>query len=129
MKKKGLLSLFLIFAVGLMSLPAFAQDDEKLIQGTWRLAGTFSKTGKERLRAWFLAWTFSDGNFQLLGYPPINQKGKYRILKKDGDKLTLELYEQSGTFGKKDKQIEIMIDKEKGTLKIDGRAGFKRIEK
>ncbi|CAN5819364.1 hypothetical protein BH20ACI4_BH20ACI4_17720 [soil metagenome] len=41
----------------------------------------------------------------------------------------LELYEQSGNFGTEDKQIEIVIDAEKETLKIDGKEGFKRVKK
>jgi hypothetical protein len=54
------------------------------------------------------------------------QKGKYRIVKSEDAKLTLELYEQSGNFGTKDKTIEIQVDRKKGILNIDGKEGFRR---
>ena len=122
--------LFLLFMIGVTSLSACAQqDNQKSIEGKWRLRGELpGKDGKPGM-AWFLEWIFTDGKFLQTGYPPISQKGKYRILKKDGDKLTLELYEQSGNFGTEDKQIEIIIDAEKETLKINGKEGFKRVKK
>lgn len=56
-----------------------------------------------------------------MGYPPLSQKGKYRIVKTEDNKLTLKLYEQSGNFGTKDKQIEVIIDTENKMLKIDSK--------
>lgn len=130
MKRKIVFGWFLIFAIGLSPFStacAFAQENENFILGTWRLAGELPKTGGGRSFSWFLEWTFADGNFVQTGYPPLRQEGKYRIVKKEDDKLTLELYEQKGTFGTEDKQIEIVVDKKK--LKIDGKADFTRVEK
>lgn len=131
MMRKLLLGLISIAALGLMpfsSCVISAQDDETFIQGKWRLVGEFPKDKSGRSRVWFLEWTFADGKFLQTGYPPIKQEGKYRIVKRDEDKLTLELYEQKGTFGTKDRQIEIVIDKKNKRLKIMKQEGFSRVE-
>lgn len=93
---------------------------EDFIQGAWRL------TGESEGHAWFLEWSFYNGRFNLKGYPPLYQEGKYRVTKRDGDKLTLELYDQKGNFGNEDRKIEVAIDKKKDTLLIDGKGAFKR---
>jgi hypothetical protein len=132
MRKKTLFRLFLIFAIGLspvLGYSVFAQDSEKFIQGTWRLEGELPKNESGRTFSWFLEWTFSNGAFVQTGYPPLRQEGKYRIVKKESSKLTLELYEQTGNFGTENKQIEIVIDKKKKKLKIDGKTGFTRVKK
>lgn len=111
-------ALILFSAVSLAS-PA-KKSNEDFIQGTWRL------TGDNDGHAWFLEWTFDHGKFNLKGYPPLAQEGKYRIIKTQGDKLTLELYAQSGNFGTENSRIELAIDKKKDTLMVDGKGPFKR---
>ncbi|HEY0320233.1 MAG TPA: hypothetical protein VGC66_04615 [Pyrinomonadaceae bacterium] len=96
--------------------------NEDFIQGMWRL------TGENNGHSWFLEWTFNRGRFDLKGYPPLAQDGKYRIIKTDGDKLTLELYDQKGNFGTENSQIEVVIDKKKDTLTIKGQGPFKRAQ-
>lgn len=137
-KKILLLSLF-IFAIGTSACWVAAQDssskdprtsNEDYIKGTWRLDGELPPNNTGHGFHWFLEYTFSsDGTFMLTGYPPLMQKGKYRIVKSEDDKLTVDLYEQSGNFGDKDKRIDIVVDREKEALKIDGKEGFKRREK
>ncbi len=105
-----------------------AQDHETFIQGKWRLVGEFPKDKSGRSRVWFLEWTFADGKFLQTGYPPIKQEGKYRIVKQDESKLTLELYEQKGTFGTKDRKIEIDVDRKNEKLQIENHQGFRRDE-
>ena len=96
--------------------------DLDFIQGTWRAEGT-DPTGRH---GWYQTWNFDKGKFKHEGYPPLNQEGKYRLLKKVKNKLTLELYDQSGTFGTENSQIEILINK-KGTLMIKGQGPFRRV--
>lgn len=136
MKKSLLFVWFFAFVIGLSACSAVAQDNSKNISkddpagyilGTWRLDGELPPNNTGHGFHWFLEYTFNThGTFMLTGYPPLMQKGKYRVVKNEDDKLTLELYEQSGNFGTKDKRIEILIDKEKQILKIDGKEGFKR---
>ena len=134
MIKKVLFLLFLVMAIGTSACSIAAQDsnnkvsqvsDEEYIKGTWRLNGELPPNNTGHGFHWFLEYTFSkDGTFMLTGYPPLMQKGKYRVVKSEDDKLTIELYEQGGNFGTKDKQIEIVVDREKKSLKIDGKEGF-----
>jgi hypothetical protein len=98
------------------------KTNEDFIQGMWRM------TGQNGMYGWFLEWTFDGGRFDLKGYPPLAQDGKYRIIKTDGHKLTLELYDQKGNFGTENSQIEVIIDKKKETLSIKGQGPFKRAQ-
>ena len=116
--------LLCLLAAGLLGLPAAAEDNDKFIQGTWRFDGQLPTSGKGPRMSWFLEWTFADGTFVQNGYPPLRQTGKYRVAKEQGDALTLELYDQAGTFGTANKQMEVVIDRPKNRLKIQGREGF-----
>jgi hypothetical protein len=119
--------LFPLVAIALVLLSAAGhaastnKTDEDFIQGMWRL------TGENNGHAWFLEWTFDRGHFGLKGYPPLAQEGKYRIIKAGGDKLTLELYDQKGNSGTESSQLEVVIDKKKGTLTIKGQGPFARV--
>lgn len=111
------IALILFSAMGLAS--ATKKTNEDFIQGTWRL------TGDNGGHAWYLEWTFDHGRFNLKGYPPLYQEGKYRIIKSNGDRLTLDLYDQKGNFGTEDSQVEITIDKKREMLTIKGQGPFK----
>jgi hypothetical protein len=95
-------------------------ENEKFIQGTWRVTGENGGYG------WFLEWTFQNGNFKQTGYPPIIQKGKYKVLSTAGGRITLELYEQKGTFGDQKRELLILLDKQANQLTISGTKGFTR---
>ena len=95
-------------------------ETEKYIQGRWYVRGMNGRVG------WFLEWTFNNGKFKQTGYPPIIQEGKYRVVSQDEDKITLELYEQKGTFGEGTRKVEILIDKEADQLTISNTKGFTR---
>ena len=98
--------------------------DLDFIQGSWRAEGT-DPSGRH---GWYQKWTFDKGRFKHEGYPPFFQEGSYRLLKKEGNKLTIELYDRSGTFGTENSQIEIVIDKKKDNLMIKGQGPFKRVK-
>jgi hypothetical protein len=95
-------------------------ENEKFIQGTWRV------TGENGGYAWFLEWTFENGSFKQTGYPPIIQEGKYKVLSAAGDQITLELYEQKGTFGEEKRELQISINKPAKQLTIAATKGFSR---
>lgn len=130
---KLLFSFFFVLTIGLAQISAcssFAMsEEEKFIQGAWRAGGELKNKDGGPGMSWFIEWTFDKGKFKQTGYPPLSQEGKYRIIRKDGNKLTLELYDQKGTFGTENKTIEIVIDKEKDQLKISNQEGFKRTKK
>lgn len=122
---KLFLSLFFITLISFSSAPAPSSEEEaneKLIQGTWRLEGNNGG------HSWFLEWTFAEGKFTLKGYPPLYQEGSYKIVKTDGNKLTIELYDQKGNFGTERSEIEIVIHKAKDRLKIKGQEPFTRVK-
>lgn len=97
------------------------KTQEDFIQGMWRM------TGENDGHAWYLEWTFDRGRFDLKGYPPLAQAGKYRVIKTESDKLTLELYDQKGNFGTDNSRLEVVVDKKKDTLMIKGQGPFTRV--
>jgi hypothetical protein len=115
------LALILFSAANVASLSA-KKTNEDFIQGMWRL------TGQNGMYGWYLEWAFDRGRFDLKGYPPLAQDGKYRIIKAEGNKLTLELYDQKGNFGTENSQLEVVIDKKKDTLSIKGQGPFARVK-
>jgi hypothetical protein len=117
-----LLAIALLLFSSLSLGAADRKSNEDFIQGMWRM------TGQNGMYGWFLEWTFDRGRFDLKGYPPLAQEGKYRIIKVDGHKLILELYDQKGNFGTESSQLELVIDKKKDTLTIKGQGPFKRAE-
>jgi hypothetical protein len=122
--KMALLAALAFAAAATAATAATAADSaEQVMQGAWRLTGTNGAHG------WYLEWTFDHGKFKLDGYPPLHQEGKYRVVKEEGDKLTLELYEQQGNFGTENSQIEVVVDKDKDALKIKDQGPFKRSAK
>ncbi len=125
-----LLNLTSIAALGVMLLSSCAvsaQDNEAFIQGKWRLQGESPQDRSRYIRVWYIEWTFANGAFVQIGYPPIRQEGKYRIVKEEDSKMTLELYEQKGNFGTKDQQIKLVVDRENEKLNIWNQAGFTRV--
>lgn len=100
----------------------FPDADTDFVQGTWRAEGT-DPSGRH---AWFQTWNFDNGRFKHEGYPPLYQEGSYRLLKKEKNRLTLELYDQQGTFGTENSQIEIIINRRDGILMIRGQGPFRR---
>ena len=96
-----------------------SETADESIQGSWRLEGANGRN------AWHLEWEFTDGSFTQKGYPPLFQKGKYRIVAVNSRVITLELYEQSGNFGTKDRMIEIDVN-DLEELTISGTPRFLR---
>jgi hypothetical protein len=127
---KRILSLLLVVIaswVPATGLPTPAQvSNEALILGTWRIDGYLDQN--KRRGRWYQEWAFGDGKFTQKGYPPLEQSGRYRIIGDEGDKLTLELYEQQGTFGNKNRRLEIVIDRQKDQLKIGSNQPFLRVK-
>ena len=120
-----LLLLFISLAISFPVASRAEDANDDSIQGTWYLSGQVSSKGGHGF-SWFLEWTFDHSKFNLSGYPPLHQEGRYRILKTEGNKLTLELYDQKGNFGTENSQIEIVVNKEKDTLTIKDQGPFTR---
>jgi hypothetical protein len=94
---------------------------DRYIQGKWRAAG---QTGTH---AWFMDWTFDNGRFKQVGYPPLQQEGKYKVVERTKNgRLILQLYDQKGTFGEKETTIEIIVDTKANQLSIDNLKPFFR---
>src|SRR3954469_16898962 len=124
-------TILFIALLGLFQL-AWSQDaaqgsNETFIQGSWRIDGQLPGNGTHRM-SWFQEWKFDQGKFEEQGYPPLEQHGSYRVIKSDGDKLTLELYDRTGTFGTEKGNLEIVLYRKKNQLKIGSNEPFKRVK-
>jgi hypothetical protein len=122
MRYSLLLAVLLLGFSSLSSSVAVNPPQEKFLQGTWHLEGSDGKT------SWTVKWTFDMGSFTLEGYPQLHQEGSYQITNVDGNKVSLELYDQKGNFGTEKSQIEVVLDKKKDTLMIKGQGPFTRVK-
>ena len=98
---------------------------EKVMQGTWVVEGS----GDGKSSTGYLEWTFDNGKFSLNGYPQVHQEGSFRIIKRRGDKLTLELFDQKGNWGTRKSQMEIAVDVKNDLLTIKDKGPFRRVIK
>jgi hypothetical protein len=122
MKAFFLILLFLFAPVSIV--PAQSQKaSEEFIRGIWHIDGG----GENNTPRWWLEWTFEEGKFSQTGYPVVNQKGSYRIVKVKDGKLTLELFDQQGDFGSKNSKIDVVLDLKKDLLTIKDKGPFKRV--
>ena len=95
-------------------------DASASLEGTWRAAGDHGNG-----HTWYMQWKFAAGEFEMQGYPPILQKGRYRIEETSDEKLTIVLFGQSGNFGSEERTIEVIFGPG-GEAKIDQLEGFRR---
>lgn len=120
-----MLVIVLLAALMCRGLPANAGPNERFIQGEWRAAG--EHPGEEGAgSAWLMEWKFESGHFKQSGYPPLEQRGKYKVVEEGGSLIELHLFDQEGTFGADQRRVKVKIDRETDTIEIDGIAGFSR---
>jgi hypothetical protein len=74
----------------------------------------------------YLDVTFSPGNFEMQGYPPLYQTGRYRVLSSSGDTLTLRLTNQEGDLPTDDQDMVIVLDRAADRITIDGQGPYTR---
>lgn len=119
------------FTLIILLLPIFAcsalrqitpDTNARFIQGQW----SYSQDLGGGLAS-VLTWDFRNGQFTLEGYPPLFQEGDYRVVKSDGDTVTLRLVNQSGDLSTDDREMEIILDRSAETLMIDGQGPFHRV--
>lgn len=94
---------------------------EKFIQGEWegREEGTHPPPPEMKgpTLGIYVNWKFNKGNFNFVGYPPLKQEGKYRVIKETPDSITLEFYDQKGDWGSEKSQRTFFINRSKDELK------------
>jgi hypothetical protein len=122
---KTLLLIFILALAGVSSGFAPSQSvSERIMQGTWLLEGG----GEKNTPRWYLEWSFDDkGKFSLNGYPQVHQEGSYRISKTNGNTLTLELFDQKGSFGTSKSQMQVVVDDKQDKLMIKDKGPFRRV--
>lgn len=122
---KTLLLIFILVLAGVSSGNAPVQSEsERVMQGTWVMEGG----GKNNTPHWYLEWTFDDkGKFSLNGYPQVHQEGSYRVVKTKGNTLTLELFDQKGSFGTDKSQMQVVVDGKQDLLTIKDKGPYRRV--
>jgi hypothetical protein len=77
-----------------------------------------------------VVWFFSGGTFTYQACcfnTDIEFGGRYRILDSSENVLTLEIYNTYGTGSRMDGEIRIVIDRDEGTLSIQGAKPFNKL--
>jgi hypothetical protein len=117
----GLISLAWLTAATLACATLGMGDNERFIQGGWS-HGTDNGDG----HGTYLLLTFTPGYFSMEGYPPLEQRGRYRVVDSRGDTLTLAFTHQSGDLPTDDRELLIVLDRTADTLLIDGGGPYTR---
>ena len=97
--------------------------NERMLQGSWAQTRDQGEGHTS-----YLKWTFDHGRFEVDGYPPLHQTGRYRLMKSEGSTLVLQLYDQSGDWPVDEREIEIVLNSDGQSLTIDGEEPFQRTE-
>ncbi len=95
-------------------LPATSSQD--FLLGAWlrseRIASGFTS---------FVRWEFRvDGTFVQTGYPELRQQGRYQILEERNDLLKVRFFEQSGTFGTDDRELQVQLNRTRDEIIVAG---------
>jgi hypothetical protein len=120
-KYTRLAGLILLLAASLACSTLLMDDNERFVQGTWTHA-----TNQGDGHGTYLALTFSRGRFAMQGYPPLEQRGGYRVAGSRGDTLTLDLFDQAGDLPTDDREMVIVIDRGADQLLVDGSGPYTR---
>ena len=65
------------------------RDGERLLQGKW----TYGEQLGENFAAG-LTWSIEGDRYRITGYPPMDRSGRLRVTARDGNRLTVHLYER-----------------------------------
>jgi hypothetical protein len=108
--------LLVLYLVLLAGLAACFGSETDFLQGTWETHDVHV----------FDSWTFDGGEFAHATGNRMNVpnllSGRFQIIEKDGQKLTVELYDLDGQFLLEDtSEIVIYIDQEAESIQIRGK--------
>jgi hypothetical protein len=122
-QKLVLLVILVLFLIG-------CSENEKFIQGMWYTRSEHLNviSGETYLE---IRWAFSDGTFEYHSCcftGELYAQGRYRILKNEGNKITLELFNVQGDGSFEGAQVVITIDEKEDTLKMVGGGEYVRLE-
>jgi len=105
-----------------------SDPNDQFIQGWWKhsdahLGSIVSEKFQESV------WRFDRGAYRFDTCCMFEQHtfGKYSIVESEGDVLVLELFWQDGSYRPEPAQINIVIDRQNGTLKVQRTGPFRRI--
>lgn len=87
MKKLILLALLLVACKTEPETVAESGIAGEGLEGTWTVSGELDDGDF----SWFATYTFEGENYTLTGYPPIDDKGTYKVLSHEGSTYTLEV--------------------------------------
>ncbi len=130
---------FLLLAVVLSTLTGFVtgcmDPNLQFIEGTWHYDDEHLKqvAAEQHLE---ITWSFHRGRFAMTSccFGEAEMTGNYRILKSEGDKIVLELYNQQGHEGghvitdAHSFQMNVALDRETGTLRIGRFGPYERVD-
>jgi hypothetical protein len=94
---------------------------ERRIQGNWARSQELSVGFST-----YTEWQFQRGRFEIEGYPPLRQAGRYRIIERHADGVTLLLYAQSGDLPTDDQHLRISFRSDPDELIIGAEPIFRR---
>jgi hypothetical protein len=121
------ISVCLLVAIPVLLGGCASDPNEGFIQGNWhyvhqRMKPVYHNPGED-----IIYWTFDRGVYtkRICCLHNDYEDGRYRVVQVDENSITLELFEGRSLYSE-GRQIKIVIDRDKGTLRINRDGPFVR---
>jgi hypothetical protein len=121
------ISVFVLLAISVLLGGCASDPNEGFIQGAWhfvhpRMEPVYHNPGED-----ITYWTFDRGvyTWRICCLHNHYEDGRYNVAQVDENSITLELYEGGRLYSER-RQIKIVIDRDKGTLRINHSGPFVR---
>ncbi len=127
MKRIGMMTMALLGLVLSMVLTGCTDRNEAFIQGTWIYAEP-SVGGITPQSSVHTNWSFDRGRVEAhscCDFRP-GMTGRYRIVRSEDDQLSLELYDLEGAIDRDALEIDLILNRTRESLTIQGTGPFLR---
>lgn len=125
--RKSLLFVLLLITAGITLSGCTLDPNEEFIQGSWYYLDPHLEqvTSEAQLEVF---WTFDRGAYEYYAccFVKMQQTGRYAFIKSEGDSLFIELFNPNGDTRAEAVEIKIVVNREAGTIKIQGSGEFTR---
>ena len=125
--RTSLLFVLLLITAGITLSGCTLDPNEEFIQGSWYYLDPHLEqvTSEAQLEVF---WTFDRGAYEYYAccFVKMQQTGRYAFIKSEGDSLFIELFNPNGDTRAEAVEIKIVVNREAGTIKIQGSGEFTR---
>lgn len=126
-KRTGFICILVLIAAGMILSGCAMDPNEEYIQGSWYYLDQHLQDviGESQLEVF---WSFDRGAYEYYAccFVRTQQTGRYAVTKSEGDELYIELFNPDGDTRAEPVGVKIVINRDEGTIKVQGSGEFRR---